>query len=261
MKEYKILTKKKPERKLLTPLKKKAGRASSGRITSRHKGGGVKRMYRLVSFGQERLDQPAVVKSIEYDPNRTSFICLVEYQDGQKSYQIYPHGLKVGDTIICAQEAEIKIGNRMRLKNVPVGTQVYNIEVEPNCGGKIIRGAGTSARVAAQEGKYTHLVLPSTEIRKVLGECFASIGQVSFPEHRFIKIKKAGISRLMGIRPHVRGVVMNPPDHPHGGGEGRSSIGMKHPKTPWGKPALGVKTRGRKWNDKLILQRRNKKRK
>jgi large subunit ribosomal protein L2 len=261
MKKYKLLTKKKPERKLLTPLKKRAGRASSGRITVRHKGGGVKRLYRTVDFGQDKLGMKAVVKAIEYDPNRTSFICLLEYEDGEKRYQIHPHDLKVEDTIICAEEAEIKTGNRMKLKNIPSGTQVYNIELEPGRGGKMIRGAGTSAKVAAHEGKYTHLVFPSSEIRKILGDCYASIGQVSYPEHRFVKVGKAGNSRLKGRRPHVRGTTMNPPDHPHGGGEGRSSIGMKHPKTPWGKPALGVKTRKKKWTDKLIVRRRLKKRK
>ncbi len=261
MKKYKLLTKKKPEKKLLIALKRKAGRASSGRITVRHKGGGVKRLYRKVDFGQDKLGSSAVVKAIEYDPYRTSFICLVEYENGEKAYQIHPHDLQVGDTITCAEQAEIKTGNRMKLKNIPVGAQVYNVEIEPGRGGKIIRGAGTSAKVAAQEGKYSHLVFPSSEIRKVLGECFASIGQVSYPEHRFAKIGKAGTSRLKGKRPHVRGVAMNPPDHPHGGGEGRSSIGMKYPKTPWGKPALGVKTRKKKWTDKLIVRRRLKKRK
>jgi large subunit ribosomal protein L2 len=261
MKKYKLLTKKKPERKLLISLKRRAGRASSGRITVRHKGGGVKRLYRMIDFSQDKLGRKAIVKAIEYDPNRTSFICLLEYENGEKRYQILPHDLKIGDAIICAEEAEIKTGNRMKLKNIPVGTQVYNIEIDPGRGGRMIRGAGTSAKVAAHEGKYTHLVFPSSEIRKILSDCYASIGQVSFPEHRFVKVGKAGSSRLKGRRPSVRGVAMNPPDHPHGGGEGRSPVGMKYPKTPWGKHALGVKTRKKKWTDKLIVQRRVKKRK
>jgi len=257
----KLLTKKKPEKKLLLPLKKKAGRGNSGRITVRHKGGGVKRLYRIIDFGQEKLNMPARVKAIEYDPNRTSFICLLEYEDGEKRYQICPQELKVGDTIICAEKTEVKIGNRMKLKNIPVGTQVYNIEIEQGRGGKLARGAGTSSRIIAQEGRYTHLVFPSSEVRKIFAECYASIGQVSYPEHKFIEVGKAGRTRLKGIRPQVRGSAMNPPDHPHGGGEGRSPIGLKYPKTPWGKPALGVKTRKKKWTNKLIIQRRKKKKK
>ena len=260
-KSRKLLTSKKPEKRLLVPLKRRAGRGSSGRITVRHKGGGVKRLYRIIDFGQEKFNIPAKISTIEYDPNRTSFICLLEYEDGEKRYQIYPHGLKVGDTIICAEKTEIKTGNRTKLKNIPVGAQVYNIEIEAGRGGKSVRGAGTSAKIVAQEGKYTHLIFPSSEIRKIFGDCYASIGQVSFPEHRFVEIGKAGKSRLMGKRPQVRGSAMNPPDHPHGGGEGRSPIGMPHPKTPWGRPALGVKTRRKKWTDKLIIKRRKKKKK
>jgi len=255
----KLLNKKKPEKKLLLSLKKNAGRARSGRITIRHRGGGARKLYRIIDFAQKKINMPALVKSIEYDPNRTSFICLLEYEDGEKSYQICPDRLKVGDKLICSEKTEIKTGNRMKLKNIPVGTQVYNIEIEPDKGGKLARGAGTSAKVAAQEGKYTHLVFPSSETKKVFGDCYASIGQVSFPEHKFVKIKKAGSVRLKGRRPQVRGSAMNPPDHPHGGGEGRSSIGLKHPKTPWGKPALGVKTRKKKWTDKLIIKRKLKK--
>jgi len=261
MPKYKV-TKKKPEKKLLLSLQRKAGRGSSGRITVRHHGGGVKRLYRIIDFGQEKLDMPAKMLAVEYDPYRSCFISLLEYQDKKKRYRICPQDLKIGDSVICAEKAEIKTGNRMKLKNVPVGTQVYNIEVEPGRGGKLVRGAGTSARVLAQEGKYTHLVFPSTEVRKILGECFASIGQISFPEHKFIDVGKAGSSRKKGIRPHVRGSAMNPVDHPHGGGEGRTGIGLKHPKTPWGKPALGVKTRKRKkWTNKLIIQRRKGKKK
>lgn len=259
MQKYK-LTKKEPEKKLLLSLKKKAGRGASGRITVRHRGGGVKRLYRIIDFGQEKLNLAAKVIAQEYDPNRTSFICLLEYEDGEKRYQICPQELKIGDVIICAEKTEIKTGNRMKLKNIPVGTPVYNIEIEPAKGGKLIRGAGTSASVIAQEGRHTHLVFPSSEVRKIFGECYASIGQVSFPEHKFIKIGKAGRSRLKGRRPTVRGSAMNPVDHPHGGGEGRTPIGLKYPKTPWGKPALGVKTRNKKkWTNKLIIQRRKKK--
>jgi large subunit ribosomal protein L2 len=257
----KILSKKEPEKNLLLSLKRRAGRDSRGRITVRHKGGGVKRLYRIVDFGQERLDMPSKVLAIEYDPNRTSFICLLQYDNGEKRYQICPHGLNVGESLICSEKAEIKTGNRMKLKNIPVGSQIYNIEMEPGRGGKLVKGAGTSAKVVAQEGRYTHLVFPSTETRKILAECYASIGQVSFPEHKFIKVGKAGRTRHKGIRPTVRGVAMNPPDHPHGGGEGRSSIGMKHAKTPWGKIAMGVKTRKKKWTSKLIIQRRKHKKK
>jgi len=257
----KILSKKKPEKNLLLSFKKRAGRDSRGRITVRHKGGGAKRLYRIVDFGQEKLDMPAKVLAVEYDPNRTSFICLLQYENNEKRYRICPHGLKVGDSVICSEKAEIKTGNRMKLKNIPVGTQVYNIEMEPGRGGKLVKGAGTSARVVAQEGKYTHLIFPSTETRKILAECYGSIGQVSFPEHKFIKLKKAGTIRHKGIRPTVRGTTMNPCDHPHGGGEGRSSIGMKHAKTPWGKPAMGVRTRKKKWTSKLIIQKRKHKKK
>jgi large subunit ribosomal protein L2 len=258
---FKVLTKKKPEKKLLLPLKKRGGRARSGRITVRHKGGGVKRLYRIIDFGQKKMNIKAIVKAIEYDPNRTSFICLLEYEDGEKRYQICPYQLKIGDSVICQEKTEIKIGNRMKLKNIPIGTQIYNIETEFDKGGKLARGAGTSAKVVAQEGKYSHLIFPSSEAKKVFGNCYASIGQVSFPEHRFVKMGKAGSSRLKGIRPHVRGSAMNPVDHPHGGGEGRTGIGLKHPKTPWGKPALGVKTRKKKWTDKLIVKRKLKKKK
>lgn len=262
MKQYKsLLTKKEPEKKLLLYLKKRAGRGSNGRITVRHKGGGAKRLYRIIDFGEEKLNIPGKIIAIEYDPNRTSFICLLEYEDGEKRYRIVPHGLKVGDGVICSEKAEIKTGNRMRLKNIPVGTQVYNIEIEPGGGGKLVRGAGTSARILAQEGKFTQLVFPSSEVRRIFEESFASIGQVSFPEHKFIKLGKAGRVRLLGKRPTVRGTAMVPADHPHGGGEGKAPIGLKHPKTPWGKPALGVRTRRKKWTDKLIIQRRRKKKK
>jgi len=261
MKGYKsLLNKKGPEKRLLIPLKKRAGRGLQGTITVRHKGGGVKKLYRIIDFGQDKLNVPAKVISVEYDPNRTSFICLLQYQDGEKRYQICAQGLKVGDEIVCAELAEIKAGNRIKLKNIPVGTQIFNIEVEPGRGGKLVRGAGSSARIVAQEGKFTHLIFPSSEMKKVNAECFASIGQVSFPEHKFIIRGKAGSVRRKGTRPTVRGTAMNPPDHPHGGGEGKTPIGLKYPKTPWGKHALGVKTRKKKkWTSKFILQRRSKK--
>ncbi len=254
--EKEILTKKEPEKKLLLPLKKKAGRNFSGKITVRHRGGGVKRLYRIVDFGEEKLGIPGKVIALEYDPNRTAFLALVEYQDGEKRYILAPEGIKIGDEIICAENGEIKIGNRLKLKNIPIGTQVYNIELIPGRGGKIVRAAGTSAKVVAQEEKYTQLQLPSKEIRRVSNECFASIGQVSNPGHIFEDIGKAGRRRLKGWRPTVRGSAMNPCDHPHGGGEGKTPIGLKYPKTPWGKPAKGVKTRKKKWTDKLIIKRR-----
>lgn len=254
-----ILTKKKPEKGLLVSLKKNAGRSSSGRITIRHRGGGVKKLYRLVDFGQEKFGVKARVTAFEYDPYRTAFLMLLLYSDGEKRYQLAPHGIKIGDEIICNEKTEIMPGNRMKLKNIPVGTLVYNIEIEPGRGGKMIRGAGTAATVLAQEGRFTHLSMPSGEIRKMLQECFASIGQVSHPEKRFEILGKAGRRRLKNWRPTVRGGAMIPPDHPHGGGEGRTPIGLKFPKTPWGKPARGVKTRKRKLTNKYIIQRRQKK--
>jgi len=262
MKQHKLLTKKDPEKKLLISFKNRAGRGDSGRITVRHQGGGVKRLYRIIDFGEEKMNMPAKVIALEYDPFRSAFICLLEYEKGEKRYQIAPAGIKIGDNIICSEKAELKTGNRMKLKNIPVGTQVYNVEIESLRGGKLVRSAGGSAKIAAQEKGYTHLAFPSSEIRKIPEECFASIGQVSFPEHKFIRARKAGVSRHRGIRPRVRGTAMNPPDHPHGGGSGgKASIGMPGPKTPWGKPARGVKTRKKKWTDKLIIQRRKKEKK
>jgi len=257
--DFSQLTKKEPEKKLLKYIKKTAGRARSGRITVRHRGGGAKRLYRIIEFSQKRLDTPAKVIALEYDPNRTAFIALIEYPDKERQYIIAPQDLKVGDEIIFSENAPLKVGNRTKLKNLPVGTNVYNVELEPGKGGKIVRAAGTSAQVISQEEKFTHLRMPSSEIRKFNNECFASIGVVSNPENKFYNIGKAGRSRLKGRRPHVRGSAMNPVDHPHGGGEGRQPIGLKHPKTPWGKPALGVKTRKKhKASDKFIIQRRKK---
>lgn len=243
---------------MLKSLKKRAGRSSSGRITVRHRGGGLRKLYRLIDFRQEKMNIPAKVIDLEYDPNRTAYIALLEYEDGEKRYILAPRDIKTGDTVVNAEEAEIKSGNRMRLKNIPGGTMVYNVEIEPGRGGKLVRSAGAGAKILAHEGKYTHLKMPSKEVRKILQECFASVGIVSNPEHTFQKIGKAGRKRLMGWRPHVRGSAMNPVDHPHGGGEGKTPIGLKYPKTPWGKHALGVRTRKRKWTDKYILKRREK---
>lgn len=256
MKPSKLLTKKRPERKLLISLKKKAGRGSSGRITVRHRGGGAKRLYRIVDFGQAKLDVPGKVIALEYDPYRSAFIALLEYRDNEKRYILAPKDLKVGQEVIISENASLSPGNRLKLKNISSGTLVHNIEIEPNRGGKLVRGAGTAAKVLGQEGKYTNLEMPSSEIRRVLGECFASVGVVSNPEYIYREIGKAGRARLKGRRPTVRGSAMVPPDHPHGGGEGKAPIGLKHPKTPWGKPALGVKTRRRRYTDKFIIKRR-----
>lgn len=215
----------------------------------------------MVDFGQKKINMPAKVLALEYDPYRSAFIALLEYEDKEKGYILSPQGLKVGNQVIISEKAPVSPGNRMKLKNIPTGTMVYNVAIQPEKGGKLIKSAGTSAQVLAQEERYTHLKMPSSEVRKVLSECFASIGEVSNPEHRFIKLGKAGRSRWKGIRPTVRGSAMVPVDHPHGGGEGRSPIGLPHPKTPWGKPALGVRTRKKKWTDKLIMQRRKKKKK
>ncbi|MDO8601142.1 MAG: 50S ribosomal protein L2 [bacterium] len=254
-----ILSKQAPEKRLLVSLKRWAGRNSSGKITVRHRGAGVKRLYRMVEFGQDRLGVKAKIISLEYDPYRSAFIALVEYPDKDRKYILAPKDLKAGDEIIFSDNAEIKSGNRAKLKNIPVGTMVFNIELEPGRGGKLVKGAGTMAKVQGSEGKFVQIELPSKETRLVQGECFATIGQVSHQEHRFEKIGKAGSRRLKGWRPTVRGSAMNPPDHPHGGGEGKTPIGMAYPKTPWGKPARGVRTRQkRKWTDKFIVKRRSK---
>lgn len=253
------ITKTEPEKKLVKYIKKKAGRSTqTGQITVRHRGGGVKRLYRIVDFGQEKLNILGKVIAIEYDPNRTAYIMLVEYQDGDKRYLLAPEGIKVGDEILCKEDAEIKIGNRVMLKNIPIGTQVFNIELIPGQGGKLVRAAGTAATIVGQEKDYTILELPSKEKRRVFSRCFATIGQVSNPSHIFEDLKKAGKRRLKGWRPTVRGKAMNPVDHPHGGGKGKAPIGMPMPKTPWGKPAKGVKTRKKKWTDKLIIEKRKK---
>ncbi len=251
----------KKRKNLITPLKRKAGRSSQGKITVRHKGGGVKRMYRVVNFGQDPLGKEGTVADIEYDPNRSANIALVDYGEGEFKYIIAPQKLKKGDKIINDEEAEIKSGNRMRIKNIPVGTMVYNIALHPDGKGKIVRSAGVGALILAHEGKMTHLKMPSREVRRVVNMCFATVGEVSNPEHRYKNIKKAGTARKMGRRPTVRGSAMNPVDHPHGGGEGRQPIGMPSPKTPWGKKARGVKTRKRKNTDRYIIKRATKKRK
>ena len=258
--DFSLLAKKSPEKKLLKYIKRNVGRSpQTGRITVRHKGGGVKKLYRIIEFNQTKLDKPAKVISLEYDPNRTPFIALVEYESKERQYIIAPQDLKVGDTIVFSQKASLVPGNRLKLKNIPVGTNIYNIELEVGRGGKLVRAAGSSAQVLAQENGFVNLKMPSGEVRKINGECFASIGVVSNPENRFYTIGKAGRSRLKGRRPAVRGSAMNPVDHPHGGGEGRQPIGLKHPKTPWGKPALGVKTRSKKkWTNKFIIERRKR---
>ncbi|MCD6284187.1 50S ribosomal protein L2 [bacterium] len=257
--DYSILTKKEPEKKLTKPLAKRAGRAKNGRITVRHKGGGHKRKYRIIDFKRtDKLGIPAKVLSLEYDPCRTCFISLVEYEDGEKRYILAPYNLKVGDKIICDKKAEIKIGNRMQLKYIPVGTEIYNIELIPGRGGQLVRSAGSNAVVLAVEGGYANIKLPSGEIRMIKDICFASIGRLSNPDHNKEVLGKAGAKRYRGIRPTVRGSAMAPRDHPHGGGEGRAPIGLrKGPKTPWGKLAYGVKTRKKKKpSNKFILKRR-----
>ncbi|MBZ1356157.1 MAG: 50S ribosomal protein L2 [Candidatus Nealsonbacteria bacterium] len=253
------LTKERPVKKLVVNLKRRAGRGSSGRITIRHKGGGVKRLYRLVDFKMRKIDVPAKVLRFEYDPYRTAYIALIEYQDGEKSYILAPQGMKEGDEIIVSEKAELKVGNRMKLKNVPVGSSVFNIELEPGKGGQLIKSAGSSSKVLAHDGKYIQIEMPSKEVRKIHKECYGTIGAVSNPEHKYKRIKNAGASRRKGKRPTVRGSAMNPVDHPHGGGEGRAPIGLKYAKTPWGKHARGVKTRKRKTTNHLIIKRRKKK--
>lgn len=257
------LTASKPQKSLTVKKNRINGRNNSGKITVRHRGGGAKRRYRLVDFKRQELDIPAKVVSIEYDPNRSSWIALVNYKNGKKSYIIAPQGVEVGDTIVTSLErVDVKSGNRMPLEKIPLGTFVYNVELNAGGGGILVRGAGSSAQLMAVEGKHATIKMPSKEIRKVSRKSFATVGSVSNPDHRLVRYGKAGRMRHKGKRPTVRGKVMNPVDHPHGGGEGSNPIGMKHPKTPWGKPALGVKTRkAKKGSSKLIITRRPKKRK
>ncbi|GBG55994.1 50S ribosomal protein L2 [Sporomusaceae bacterium FL31] len=248
----------KPERSLVERLQKHAGRNNQGRLTVRHQGGGHKRLYRVIDFKRNKDGIPAKVATIEYDPNRSSRIALLNYADGEKRYILAPNGLKVGDTIMSGPEADIKVGNALALKNIPVGTTLHNIELKIGKGGQMVRSAGAGAQLMAKEGDHALLRLPSGELRKVHVNCKATIGQVGNLEHENITIGKAGRSRWLGIRPANRGVAMNPIDHPHGGGEGRSPVGRKHPVTPWGKHAMGAKTRRSKASDKLIVKRRTK---
>lgn len=252
-----VLTKVKPEKSLLTTLKKNGGRNNQGRITVRHQGGGEKRKYRIIDFKRDKDGIVGTVASIEYDPNRTSNIALINYADGEKRYIIAPKGLKVGDKIESGENADIKVGNSLPLANIPEGTVVHNVELKSGKGGQLARSAGSSVQILGREGRYTLLRLTSGEVRKVLSVCRATVGEVGNEDFELVNLGKAGRKRHMGIRPTVRGSVMNPNDHPHGGGEGRAPIGRKGPVTPWGKPALGYKTRkGKKQSDSLIVRRR-----
>jgi len=257
---FEEITKTKPEKSLLAPLRKKAGRNVRGKITVRHRGGGHKRRYRLIDFKRDKFGIPAKVTSIEYDPNRSARISLLSYVDGEKRYIIAPLGLMVGSVLMSGPEAEIRVGNALPLANIPAGTVIHNIELQQGRGGQLVRSAGTSAQLMAKEGKYAHVRLPSGEVRLIHRKCMATIGQVGNTDHGNIRLGKAGRKRHRGWRPTVRGSAMSPRDHPHGGGEGKSPIGMPSPKTPWGKPTLGYKTRRNKATDKWIVRRREKKR-
>ena len=254
------LTKKEPERSLVTDLRHKAGRNAQGKITVRHQGGGERRKYRIIDFKRNKDNIPAKVAAIEYDPNRTCFIALLFYADGEKRYILAPLDLKVGDTVMSGPEADIKPGNCLPLANIPLGTLIHNVEIKVGKGGQMVRSAGTSAQVMAKEGDFAQIRLPSGEVRKVSMNARATIGEVGNNEHENVRIGKAGKTRHLGIRPTVRGVVMNPCDHPHGGGEGKSPVGMPAPMSPWGKKTQGVKTRKhRKYSDKMIVKRANEK--
>jgi len=258
--DYSGLSKVKPEKSLVEVIKKTAGRNSYGRITVRHHGGGSKQKYRIIDFKRNKLDMPAVVQTIEYDPNRTANIALIKYEDGTLAYIIAPLGLSVGDTVISSTAADIKPGNCLPIENIPLGTFIHNIELYPGKGAQLVRSAGSAAQLMAKEGKMAQVRLPSGEVRMVAMNCKATIGQIGNIDHENVQIGKAGRKRHMGIRPTVRGSVMNPVDHPHGGGEGKSPIGRPGPVTPWGKPALGYKTRKTKnHTDKFIVKRRNAK--
>ncbi len=258
--DYSVLSKVAPEKSLLEPLKKHAGRNNYGRITVRHRGGGNRRKYRIIDFKRQKFDMPAKVLTLEYDPNRTAHISLVQYEDGEKRYIIAPNGLKVGDTIQAGPGADIKPGNALPLVNIPVGTFIHNVELYPGKGAQLARSGGVQAQLMAKEGVYALIRLPSGELRNVPQNCMATIGQVGNIDHENVSIGKAGRTRHMGIRPTVRGSVMNPCDHPHGGGEGKSPIGRPGPVTPWGKPALGYKTRSKhNRSDKYIVKRRGAK--
>ena len=255
---FEEITSTSPERSLLAPLSKKGGRNNTGRITTRHQGGGHKRQYRVIDFKRNKDNIPAKVATIEYDPNRSANIALLNYADGEKRYILAPKGMQVGQTIVSGEAVDIKVGNAMELRNIPEGTFVHNVELKPGKGGQLARSAGVSAQILGSEGRYTILRLASGEVRKVLSNCRATIGTVGNEDHSLVNLGKAGRSRWMGIRPTVRGSVMNPNDHPHGGGEGRTPVGRKSPMTPWGKKAMGVKTRkAKKASTKLITRRRN----
>jgi large subunit ribosomal protein L2 len=252
------ITRREPKKSLVLPLRKKGGRDSSGRISVRHRGGGHKRRYRIIDYKRDKVGVPGEVVSIEYDPNRTARIALVKYRDGDWRYIIAPNGVKAGDHVEAGERAEIRPGNVLPLRAIPTGTMVHNVELKVGKGGQMVRSAGSSAQVLAREERYSLLRLPSGEVRRVLSECSATVGQVSAVDHKNVKLGKAGRRRNQGWRPSVRGVVMSPRDHPHGGGEGKSPIGMPGPKTPWGKPALGYRTRNNKSTDKFISARRHK---
>jgi large subunit ribosomal protein L2 len=248
-----------PERSLVRPRRQMAGRNNSGRVTVRHRGGGHKRLYRVIDFKRDKIGVPGRVATIEYDPNRSARIALVVYADGEKRYILAPLGLQVGASLMAGPEAEVRVGNALPLRNIPLGTLVHNIELQPGKGGQLARSAGTAAQLMAKEGDYAMLRLPSGELRRVPMVCMATIGQVGNTDHGNVKIGKAGRKRWLGWRPTVRGTAMDPNSHPHGGGEGRTGVGMPGPKTPWGKPALGYKTRKNKLTDKFIVRRRSKK--
>ncbi len=255
---FEEITKTKPEKSLVRPLKKKAGRNAQGKVTVRHRGGGSKRRLRILDFKRDKPGIPGKVVSIEYDPNRSARIALINYADGEKRYILAPSELKVGDAIKSGTDAEVKPGNALPLKLIPTGTLIHNIELEAGGGGQLARSAGTAAQLMAKEGKYALVRLPSGELRRIRGDCLATIGQIGNVDHRSISLGKAGRKRHLGVRPTVRGTAMTPRDHPHGGGEGRAPIGLPGPKTPWGKPAMGYKTRKPKASDKLIVKRRGK---
>jgi large subunit ribosomal protein L2 len=252
------ITKDTPERSLVLPLRRHGGRNSYGRVTVRHQGGGSQRNFRIVDFKREKLNIPAKVAAIEYDPNRTARLALLYYADGEKRYILAPIGLKVGDTVVTSSQAEIRPGNCMPISNIPVGSQVHNIEVKEGKGGQLVRSAGSAAQLIAKEGDFAQIRMPSGEVRLIRQNCYATIGQVGNLDHSNIKLGKAGRKRHMGIRPTVRGSAMSPRDHPHGGGEGRQPIGKPGPRSPWGKPTLGYKTRRNKQTDKYVVRRRNK---
>lgn len=255
----KTLTRKEPEKKLVVSLKRRAGRGRRGVITVRHRGGGAKRLYRLVDFKRNKYDMPAEVTALEYDPSRSAFIALVKYEDQEKSYVLAPQGLRVGQKVLSSKKKiKTALGNRMPLSGIPLGTVVHDVELVPGRGGQIVKSAGTGASILARDAGFTHLKMPSGEIRMIKSEAMATVGQVSNPEYGKRVIGKAGRKRHKGIRPTVRGKVMNPVDHPHGGGEGKQPIGLKYPKTPWGAPALGFRTRRKKPSDKFIIRRRSK---